>query len=171
MAKAPSCSALSSRGPARSLADFHTERRAFPPWLTARHGGDVLDGDEPALAGELVDHRERGGDPLRGVDDDRHGGDVAAPLEQPVAVREMVAVETPDAALGGGAADPGRTKPAHDGPVNRVAVALGRLRRVDHQLLPLARSWPGRGGGQEPAVPLADLDALQRSEEHTSELQ
>src|SRR5690242_5261706 len=147
MAKAPSCSALSSRGPARSLADFHNERRAFPPWLTARQGGKVLHRDEPALAGELVDHRERGGDPLRGVDGDRHGGDVAAPLDQPVAVREMVAVEAPDAAQGGGAADPGRTEPAHDGPVNRMAVALGCLGRVDHELLPGTGSWPGRGGG------------------------
>ena len=43
---------------------------------------------------------------VRGVDHDRDGGDVPAELEQPVAVRRVVAVEAPDAALGGRAAIP-----------------------------------------------------------------
>jgi hypothetical protein len=76
---------------------------------TGPHGGDDLAGDEPLFAGQLVDDRKRRGDPLRGVDDDRDRGDVAAQLQQPVAVRRVVAVEAPKAALGGGAAEPGRT--------------------------------------------------------------
>src|SRR5580704_9390027 len=92
------------------------------------HGGDDLAGDEPAFTGELVDDRKRRGDPVRAVDDDRHGGDVPAQLQQPVAVRRVVAVETPDAALGGGAAEPGRAQTADDGPVDRLPVVLDRSR-------------------------------------------
>ena len=41
-------------------------------------GGDDLAGDESAFGGELVDDGKRRGDPVRGVDNDRDGGDVAA---------------------------------------------------------------------------------------------
>ena len=99
------------------------------------------------------------GDPLGGVDDDRDGGDVPAQLQQPVAVRGVVAVKAPDAAQRGGAAEPGRTKPPDDRAVHRLALVPDRLRGVDHQLLPPAVS--GGWQGQALAVPLADADALQ----------
>src|ERR1700735_4978836 len=76
------------------------------------HGGDGLTGDEPAFAGELVDDRERRGDAFRGIDDDRDRGNMTAQLQEAVAVWRVVAVEAPDAALGRGAAEPGRTQPA-----------------------------------------------------------
>src|ERR1700689_2666201 len=100
---------------------------ALAPPGTGPHGRDDLAGDEPAFTGELVDDRERRGDPVRRVDDDRDGGDVTAELQQPVAVWRVVAVEPPDAALGGGAAEPGRAQPADDGPVDRLPVVLDRL--------------------------------------------
>src|SRR6266566_3427768 len=89
---------------------------------------DGLAGHQPALAGELVDDRIRSGDALGGVDDDRDGGHVPAQLEQPVAVRGVVAVEAPDAAQRGGAAEPGRTQPPDDGAVFRLKKAA-RWRR------------------------------------------
>ena len=48
----------------------------------------------------------------------------------------VVAVEAPDAAQGGRAADPGRAQPADDGAVDRLAVVQGRLGGVDHELVP-----------------------------------
>src|SRR4029077_4945167 len=60
---------------------------------------DGLAGHQPALAGEVVDDRVSPGDALGGVDDDRHGGDGAAPLRQPGAARG-----------GGGRGDPTRTE-------------------------------------------------------------
>jgi hypothetical protein len=90
---------------------------------------------------------------------------VAAQLQQPVTVRRVVAVEAPDAALGGRAAEPGRTQPADDGPVDRLAVALGRFGGVHHELVPqreagLIGAGPGLGG-QQPSLPLADADAFE----------
>jgi hypothetical protein len=132
-------------------------------------GGDGLAGDQPAFAGELVDDRERGGNPFRGVDDDRDGGDMAAQLQETVAVRRVVAVKAPDAALGGGAAEPGRAQPADDGTVDRLPVVLDRFGGVDHELVPqrhamvIGAGQLGRGGEQQ-AIPLADADAFEREQ-------
>jgi hypothetical protein len=129
-------------------------------------GGDSLAGDQPVFAGELVYDRKRSGNPLPGVDHDRDGGDMAAQLQEAVAVRRVVAVKAPDAALGGGAAEPGRAQPADDGPVDRLPVVQGRLGGVDHELVPkrhavvIGAGQLGRGGEQK-AVPLADANAFQ----------
>src|SRR6185437_15054762 len=97
---------------------------------------DGLAGHQPALAGEVGDDRVSPGDALGGVDDDRDGGHVPAQLQQPVAVRGVVAVEAPDAAQRGGAAEPGRAQPPDDRAVHRLALVSDRLGGVDHELLP-----------------------------------
>jgi hypothetical protein len=43
-------------------------------------------------------------------------------------------VEAPEAAVGRGAVDPGRTEPAHDGPVDRLPLLPGRLRGAGREL-------------------------------------
>ena len=57
-------------------------------------------------------------------------------LQQAIAVRRAVTVETPESAVGRGAADPGRTQSAHDGAVDRLALVPGRLGGADRELLP-----------------------------------
>ena len=98
-----------------------------------------------------------------------------AQLEQPVAMRRMVAVETPHAALGGRAADPGGAQPPDDRAVDRLAVVKCGLRGVNHELLRqrqvgwrqtslvgdrlgLRHRWRA---AEQFAVPLADADALE----------
>ena len=69
--------------------------------------------------------------------DDREHGDVAADLEEPVAVRGVVAVEAPDAAQAGGAG----------------GVRLARSRRIDLEVQRTAvvRSRPARCGSSASA--------------------
>jgi hypothetical protein len=81
-------------------------------------------------------------------------------------VRGVVAVETPDAALGGGAADPGRAEPPDDGAVDRLALVLDGFGGVDHELLPqghavLVAAGRRLRGGEALAVAFADADALE----------
>jgi hypothetical protein len=64
---------------------------------------------------------------FRDVDHRRHDRHAPAQLQQPVAVRCVVAVVSPDAALTGRAADPGRTQAPDDRAVDGLAVVPGRL--------------------------------------------
>ena len=142
--------------------------RATPAPVTrgGAQGGDGLAGDEPVLAGELVDDGEGGGDPLRGVDHDGHHGHMAAQLQDAVAVRRVVAVEPPDPAQGGGTADPRGAQPPDHGAMHRLAAVLGRLGAEDHELVPQRHAvlvgGRQRGGrGEEPPVTLAHLDPFE----------
>ena len=103
------------------------------PWP---YGGHPLARYQALLGGELIDDGEGGGDALGRVDDDRERRDVPAELQQTVAVRRVVAVETPDAPLRGRTAEPGTAQPLDDCAVHRLAVVQGRLGRVDHELVP-----------------------------------
>ena len=69
-----------------------------PPLGERRHRRHHLTRYQPGLVGELIHDLERSCDPLGSVDDDRHHRDVAAKLEQPIAVRRVVAVEPPNSA-------------------------------------------------------------------------
>ena len=81
-------------------------------------------------------------------------------------MRRAITVKAPDAAVGGGAADPGGTQPAHDGAVNRLAVVQGRFGCVDRQLLPEREAMVIYSRRliraiDVPPVALADTDPLQ----------
>ena len=79
----------------------------------------------------------------------------------------VVPVVAPDAAQARGARGARRAQPAHQLDIQRLAVVARVLGRIDHELLP----WPraARAGlgrlrrlGEQLAVALADLDALER---------
>ena len=77
----------------------------------------------------------------------------------------VVAVESPDAAQGGRAADPGGAQPADDGAVDRLALVQRRLGGVDHELVPqrhAAASVPGSADGRAEQLP-SRLQMLTRS--------
>ena len=111
------------------------------------------------------------------VDHDRDGGHVPAQLEDPVAVRRVVAVEPPDPAERGRAAHPGGAKPPDEGTVQRLASVLGRFGTEHRELAPErhavfvgARQRIGRA--EELSVALADLDPFhggQRAAEQCAE--
>jgi hypothetical protein len=92
-----------------------------------RCGRDHFAGHEPSFCGDLVDDRERFGDALGTVDHDRDRWDMAAELEELVAVGRVVSVEPPDAADGGRSGDVGGSESPDESAVKWLAVILGAL--------------------------------------------
>ena len=62
------------------------------------HGGHHLAGNQAVFRGELIDNSKRLRYPFRGVDNNRHGGDMSAELKGTVAVWLVVAGKSPYAA-------------------------------------------------------------------------
>src|SRR5581483_4811428 len=132
-------------------------------------GGDHLARDEAGLVGDLVNDAEPPLNPVWRVHDGRHDRHLAADVEEPVAVRWVVAGEAPDAAQAGGAARPLLAEPADQLDVERVIAMPVLLAGVDHQLLPDAETGlvllgEVAGLGEELAVAFADADALERDD-------
>ncbi len=149
------------------------------PPSSINRAGTISRGDQTVGARHLVDDVEACGDDFGAVDDDGRHRHLTAELDQLVAVRLVVAVETPDAAQHGCATDGVRIpQPANQCAVDRCAVVVGGLGGVDHQLLAQCAAAAVGGGQrrrprQQPTVAFAHLNALdgcQRLVQHRFQL-